>query len=174
MSSEVDVPGYLRLIARRPVEAYKLILEVPFPGILGRVCMHPAEPVPKEVNSLLRSALKDMQQTGLTEPSGGSSSGKHGHKVAVIGAGPAELSASFYLKKGTVTSLIHAKPGGMMRYGSLFTGCLKMCWKRDRPDPDTGIKLETNKTLGKDFTLEDLKTQGFEAMFIATGLQAEK
>ena len=41
----IDVPGYVRLIAQgKPEEAYKLILEkVPFPGILGRVCMHPCE-----------------------------------------------------------------------------------------------------------------------------------
>ena len=101
-----------------------------------------------------------------------------GHKVAVIGAGPAGLSASFYLrKKGHEVTVFDsmAQPGGMMRYGIPFYRLPEDVLEKEIAQIlSAGIKLETNKTLGKDFTLEDLKTQGFEAMFIATGLQESR
>ena len=181
----IDVPGYVRLIAQgRPVEAYKLILEkVPFPGILGRVCMHPCETQCRrgEVNQPI--AICALKRYAADRADGAFQvaaqvKANTGHKVAVIGAGPAGLSASFYLrKKGHEVTVFDSmpKPGGMMRYGIPFYRLPEDVLEKEIDQIlSTGIKLETNKTLGKDFTLEDLKTQGFEAMFIATGLQESR
>jgi NADPH-dependent glutamate synthase beta subunit-like oxidoreductase len=181
----IDVPGYVRLIAQgRPAEAYKLILEkVPFPGILGRVCMHPCETQCRrgEVNQPI--AICALKRYAADKADGAFQvaaqvKANTGHKVAVIGAGPAGLSAGFYLrKKGHEVTVFEAmpKPGGMMRYGIPFYRLPEDVLEKEiNQILSTGIKLETNKTLGKDFSLEDLKTQGFEAMFIATGLQESR
>jgi NADPH-dependent glutamate synthase beta subunit-like oxidoreductase len=181
----IDVPGYVRLIAQgRPAEAYKRILEkVPFPGILGRVCMHPCETQCRrgEVNQPI--AICALKRYAADKADGAFQvaaqvKANTGHKVAVIGAGPAGLSAGFYLrKKGHEVTVFEAmpKPGGMMRYGIPFYRLPEDVLEKEiNQILSTGIKLETNKTLGKDFSLEDLKTQGFEAMFIATGLQESR
>ena len=181
----IDVPGYVRLIAQgKPSEAYKLILEkVPFPGILGRVCMHPCETQCRrgEVNQPI--AICALKRYAADRADGAFEAaaqvkGNTGHKAAVVGAGPAGLSAAFYLrKKGHEVAVFDAmpKPGGMMRYGIPFYRLPEDVLEKEINQVlSIGIRLETNKMLGKDFTVEDLKAQGFEAIFIATGLQESR
>jgi len=181
----IDVPGYLRFIAQeRPEEAYKLVLEkVPFPGILGRVCMHPCETQCRrgEVNQPIAiCALKRYAADKANGHFEGASNVKEssGHKVAVIGAGPAGLTAAFYLrKKGHDVTVFEgrAKPGGMMRYGIPYYRLPEEILDKEIDQVlSVGIKLATNKRLGKDFDLEKLKAEGFDAVFVATGLQESR
>ena len=181
----IDVPGYVRLIAQgKADQAYKLILEkVPFPGILGRVCMHPCESACRrgEVNQPIAiCALKRY----ATDKAGGlfeavtAVKERTGHRVAVIGAGPAGLTAAFYLKKmGHHVTVFEGrpKPGGMMRYGIPFYRLPEdVLDKEINQVLSVGITLETNKVLGRDFDLDQLRGEGFEAIFIATGLQESR
>ena len=182
----IDIPGYLRLIAQgKPEEACALILEkVPFPGILGRVCMHPCEDACRRMEVFEQPisicALKRYASDNGSEAFERARYVKEntGHKVAVIGSGPAGLTAAFYLrKKGHEVTVFEgrSKPGGMMRYGipyyrlpeHVFDGEINQVLS-------TGIHLETGKSLGKDFDLNNLKEDGFEAVFIATGLQLSR
>jgi len=182
----IDIPEYVRLIAQgNPGEACAVILEkIPFPGILGRVCMHPCEAAcrraevfnrPIAICALKRYAADrsgDLFERAarVKEPSG--------HKVAVIGAGPAGLTAAFYLrKKGHEVTLFESrpKPGGMMRYG---IPCYRL--PEDVLDREinqvlsTGIQLETQRSFGRDVDLNRLKSDGYEAVFIAVGLQLSR
>jgi len=181
----IDVPGYLRFIAQgKPDEACKLIIEkAPFPGILGRVCTHPCETACKrgEVNAPIAvcaakryaadKAADFSQWMASTEPD-------TGHKVAVIGAGPAGLTAAFFLrKKGHQVTVLEAreKPGGMMRYGiPTYRLPEAVLDKEIGAVLSTGIDLRTGQKLGVDYEIDQLRQEGFEAVFVAVGAQLSR
>ena len=180
-----DVPGYLRLIAEgKPEEACALILEkVPFPGILGRVCMHPCEQKCRrgEVNQPVSiCALKRYaaDKSGDVFERATKVKPDTGRRVAVVGSGPAGLTAAFYLRKqGHEVTVFEgkAKPGGMMRYGIPFYRLPEdVVDKEINQVLSTGIHLETNQLLGRDFSLEGLKEKGFDVVFVALGLQQSR
>ena len=181
----IDVPGYLRLIAEgRADEANAVVREkVPFPGVLGRLCIHPCEEgcrrgevnAPVSICALKRYAADNDQGLWKQKSKSVADSGK---KAAVVGAGPAGLTAAFYLKKqghGVTVFESRSKPGGMMRYGipdyRLPPGLL------DREISDIlnlGIEMKTRFTLGRDATLEQLKNDGYDVVFLSTGAQLSR
>jgi formate dehydrogenase beta subunit len=181
----IDIPGYLRFIGQGKMdEACQLIIEkAPFPGVLGRVCTHPCETACKrgEVNEPIAicaakryAADKAEDLTGWMSQTATDS----GHKVAVIGAGPAGLTAAFYLKKkGHRVTIFEArpKPGGMLRYGIPYYRLpAEILDKEIDQILSTGIELKTNRKLGVDYEIEQLKNDGFEAVFIAVGAQLSR
>jgi NADPH-dependent glutamate synthase beta subunit-like oxidoreductase len=181
----IDIPGYLRFIAQGKMdEACQLIIEkAPFPGILGRVCTHPCETACKrgEVNQPIAicaakryAADKASDLTVWMSQTAPDS----GHKVAVIGAGPAGLTAAFFLKKkGHRVTIFEArpKPGGMMRYGIPYYRLpAEVLDKEIDQILSTGIELKLNQKLGVDYEIEQLKNDGFEAVFIAVGAQLSR
>jgi NADPH-dependent glutamate synthase beta subunit-like oxidoreductase/Pyruvate/2-oxoacid:ferredoxin oxidoreductase delta subunit len=183
--AHIDIPGYLRLIAEgRRDEANAVIREkVPFPGILGRVCIHPCEDVCRrgEVNesvsicALKRYAADGEERLWKKHSTIGEDTGK---KVAIVGAGPAGLTTAFYLrKKGHTVTLFeaHEEAGGMMRYGIPSYRLPRDILDREINDIlDTGIELRTGEFLGKDFNLYRLKSVGFDAVFLGVGLQSSR
>ncbi len=183
--ANINIPGYLRLITDgKADEANALIREkVPFPGILGRVCIRPCEDVCRrnEVNeSISICALKRFAADNSRELWKGSIKlkGDSGHRVAIIGSGPAGLTAAFYLKKiGHQVTVFEARPlpGGMMRYGIPdYRLPLSVVEKEIQDILDLGIELKEGKTLGKDFTIDQLKNEGFKAIFLAVGAQLSR
>jgi NADPH-dependent glutamate synthase beta subunit-like oxidoreductase len=181
----IDVPGYLRFIALGKMdEACKLIIEkAPFPGILGRVCTHPCETACKrgEVNdpiSICAAKRYAADKAGDLTAWISETAPDSGHKVAVIGAGPAGLTAAFYLrKKGHQVTVLEArpKPGGMMRYGIPYYRLPEEILDKEiNLILSTGIELKTNRKLGVDYEIEQLKNDGFEAVFIAVGAQLSR
>jgi len=181
----IDIPGYLRFIAQGKMdEACQLIIEkAPFPGVLGRVCTHPCETACKrgEVNEPIAicaakryAADKAEDLTGWISQTAPDS----GHKVAVIGAGPAGLTAAFYLKKkGHQVTIFEARPqpGGMMRYGIPYYRLPAVILDKEIDQIlSTGIELKLNQKLGVDYEIEQLKNDGFEAVFIAVGAQLSR
>ena len=181
----IDIPGYLRFIAQGKMDAAaKLIIEkAPFPGILGRVCTHPCETACKrgEVNqpiAICAAKRYAADKAGDLTAWMSQTLPDSGHKVAVIGAGPAGLTAAFYLrKKGHRVTVFEARtmPGGMMRYGIPYYRLpAEVLNKEIDQILSTGIEMKTNQKLGVDYEIEQLKSDGFEAVFIAVGAQLSR
>ena len=181
----INVPGYLRHIADgKPDEACKLIIEkAPFPGILGRVCTHPCETACKrgevgESISICAAKRYAADKAGNFSEWMSGTAPDTGHKVAVIGAGPAGLTAAFYLrKKGHRVTVFEAreKPGGMMRYGIPYYRLPEDVLEKEiRSVLSPGIELRTDQKLGVDYEIDQLKQDGFEAVFVAVGAQLSR
>jgi len=181
----IDVSGYLRYIAEdKPAEACKLIIEkAPFPGVLGRVCTHPCETACKrgevgESISICAAKRYAADKAGDLSDWMAGTAPDTGHKVAVIGAGPAGLTAAFYLrKKGHQVTVFEAreKPGGMMRYGIPYYRLPEdVLAKEIEAVLSPGIELRSGQKLGVDYEIDQLKQDGFEAVFVAVGAQLSR
>jgi NADPH-dependent glutamate synthase beta subunit-like oxidoreductase len=178
--AHIDVPGYLRMCALgKRDEANAIIREkVPFPGILGRVCIHPCEDACRrgEVNeSISICALKRYAADGdkglwKNENPLAADTGK---KVAIIGAGPAGLTAAFYLrKKGHAVTIFDAgeAAGGMLRYGIPEYHLPREILDTEIKEIlDLGIDLRSGRVLGKDITLDQLTHNGYDVVFLGVG-----
>ena len=183
--AHIDVPGYLRMLAEGNADEANAIIreKVPFPGVLGRVCIHPCEAVcrrgevnePISICALKRYAADGEKGRWKKESSVAPDTGK---KVAVIGAGPAGLTAAFYLRKqGHTVSLLDAggQAGGMMRYGIPEYRLPRSVLDREIKDIlDLGIEFQPNQFLGKDLSLDQLKNDGFDAIFLGVGAQQSR
>ncbi len=183
--AHIDVPGYLRLIAQgKRDEANAVIREkVPLPGILGRVCIHPCEDVcrrgevnePVSICALKRYAADGEKGLWKKNVKAGNDTGK---KVAIVGAGPAGLTAAFYLRKqGYAVTIFdgHAELGGMMRYGIPSYRLPKDILDKEINEIlDLGVEFRPNQTLGRDVTLDQIKNDGFDAVFLGVGAQLSR
>ncbi len=127
---ETDCQGYVSLIASgKTEEAVRLVREkLPLPASIGRVCPHPCETACRRalVEEPIRIAhlKRYMADTVAKTPADGALflpvGAKNGKRVAVIGAGPAGLTATYFLtRKGYDVTIYEAmdEAGGMMRYG---------------------------------------------------------
>jgi NADPH-dependent glutamate synthase beta subunit-like oxidoreductase len=183
--AHIDVPGYLRLVAEGKQDPANAIVreKVPFPGILGRVCQHPCEETCRrgEVNEPIAiCALKRYAaegEKGLWKKNV-VIHGDTGKKVAVVGSKPAGLTAAFYLrKKGHMVTVFDAnnQAGGMLRYGiPRFRLPRHLIDKEISEIFDLGIDFKSEMALGRDFTLEELKSDGYDAVFLGIGAQLSR
>jgi heterodisulfide reductase subunit A len=176
-----NVQGYIQLIAQeRYVEALQLILErLPLPGVLGRVCPRPCESQcrraevdePLAIRDLKRFAADRVPLEQLPLPT----IRERAERVAVVGSGPAGLTAAYYLRrKGFQITLFEAADvlGGMLRLGIPDYRLPPEVLDREIAHIlRLGIEVRTGQRLGRDFTLEDLRRQGFGAIFLGIGAQ---
>ncbi|NLI83117.1 MAG: molybdopterin-dependent oxidoreductase [Deltaproteobacteria bacterium] len=184
--ANVDIQGYLALIRRGEyLEAVRLIKEkIPMPAVIGRVCPHPCEAACRRhlvdeavnINPCKRFAADYEIRSGrrvLPEVPGNS-----GHYVAVIGGGPAGLSAAYYLRclgHGVTIYEEREKLGGMLRYGIPEYRLPKVIldWEIEGI-LSLGVGVRTGVRWGKDFTLDDLHRDGHEVVFLAIGAWAAR
>lgn len=177
----IDIPSYVTLIGMgKDAEAIQIIRrDNPFPWVCGLVCTRPCEfmcvrgRIDKPVSIKFMKAFaaeRAMSERRYANPPKEADNGK---KVCVIGAGPAGMSAAYYLVlKGYDVSVFESLPvaGGMIRVGiPRYRLPDEVIDREVGMLEDLGVKFIFNTRFGKDITIEQLRSEGFEAFFFAIG-----
>ena len=181
---------YVSLIAEGKYEdAYRYArMPNPFASICGRVCGHPCEPACRRGEFDLPISIRALKRF-VTERYGPESRNpidvfsnqscpNNVEKVAVIGSGPAGMSAAHDLALlGYPVTVFEAAavPGGMMHLGiPEYRLPRDVLQAQIREILDLGPQLKLNMRLGRDFSLEDLRRQGYKAVLMAFGLHRSR
>ncbi len=181
--AHMGIPDYIKAVREDNIEeGFKVLYDTnPLPEICGRICTHKCETVCSvghlgEALSIrwLKRYIADQVEANdykkILKTDGITNDGK---KIAIIGSGPAGLSAAHYLALMGYSITIFeqfAHAGGMMRYG---IPSYRLPY--DQIDKDVnyilslGVEIKYNTKIGKDISLEELKF-GYDAVFAGTGL----
>ena len=180
--ASVNPQGYIALAGEgKYQEALELIYrELPLPGTLGRICPHPCESQCRRKDADEPLAICDLKRFVADQASAEAitfeCADPNGHRVAIVGSGPAGLTAAHYLAiEGCEVTVLEAAPvlGGM-----LATGIPK--YRLPRPVLDReidvirrlGVQFRTGLNVGRDVSLDSLLDQGYGAVFLAVGAQS--
>ena len=186
--AHVPVQGYLKKAHEgKYQEALALIkTQNPFPAVCGRVCNKRCEQACTRGNvdrAVAIDAVKKFvadfdlkaESRYIPEKIIPNVHGEFEEKIAIIGAGPAGLTAAYYLAvmgfKPTVFEK-NKKPGGMLMYGIPTYKLEKDIIEAEvEVIKELGVEIKCGVEVGKDVTIEELKKQGYKAFYIAIGCQ---
>jgi len=177
----IDVPKYVYLIGQgRFADSVAVVREkVPFPTVLGKACACPCESQcrrgkvdePISICALKGFASEHATDDWKSKVKFGQSTGK---RVAVIGSGPAGLTAAYYLVKlGHSVTIFDNMPelGGMLRYGVQEYRLPNEAFQKDLKEIiRERVQVKKNVLFGKDLTIASLKKEGYNAILVSTGL----
>ncbi len=163
-------------------DAYQVIRDAnPFPSVCARVCSHPCEDRCRAATSggqaiairPLKRFVTDTVEPASYKPPVFAKAKPDARKIAVIGAGPAGLSAAYGLSlKGYRVTVFddHSEPGGMLLAG---IPAYRLPRETLRKEIDTllneNVTLKCGTTLGRDVTIDGLLKDGYDAVFLALG-----
>ena len=186
--AHVPIQAYLKLARDGKYrEALAMIkTENPFPSVCGRVCNKRCEDActrglvdaPVSIDAV-KKFVADLELRSedrfVPEKTVQSIYGKWDDKIAVIGGGPAGLSAAYYLAEMGYTPTVFEKnptPGGMLTYG---IPSYKLEKDVIEAEIDVlrklGVEIKCGVNVGEDVTLDELRAQGYKAFYIAIGCQ---
>ena len=171
--------GYVSLVRNGQYEeAMKLHLEdIPIPGSLGRACYAPCQEEctrgslegPVEIRQIKRFFAEDYYNK-YAEPLMKEGIVKNGKKVAIVGSGPAGLTAAYHMAlKGYSVKIFEAasKPGGMLMLTIPEYRLPKTVVERDLKNiTSLGVEIQVNTKVD---SLKKLNDEGFEAIFVSVG-----
>ncbi|MGY3664317.1 MAG: NADPH-dependent glutamate synthase [Roseburia sp. 1XD42-69] len=180
----IDIPAFINEVKNRNFEkAYQIISESSaLPAVCGRVCPQESQcegkcirgikGEPVSIGKLERFVADWARENGIKPKK---AKKVNGHKVAVIGSGPAGLTCAGDLAKlgyeVTIFEALH-EPGGVLIYGIPEFRLPKgdVVAKEVENVKALGVKIETNVVIGKSTTIDELmEEEGFEAVFIGSG-----
>ena len=184
---DLKLPEIFQAIRRFAVEsgyiegfskALEIIREkIPLPASCCYVCFHPERAIDNKqsVTEAIQHAILDYS---AEKPKAKPLTPMYGEKVAIIGSGPAGLSAAQDLaKKGYSVTIFEASPspGGMLRRCIPEYRLPKKIVDSDiKRIKDLGVKIKTNTAIGKSLKVKKLLEQGYKAVFVATGAHKER
>ncbi len=179
----VNVQGYIALAqAGKFAEALELIRRDNFlPAICGRVCTNPCEAACRRSELDSPVAIRDIKRfladldLSCETKSVPKIKEKRDRKVAIIGSGPAGLSCAYHLAIEGYQVTVFEKLtvlGGMLSVGIPDYRLPRNVIEAEiQVMADMGIAFKTGVEIGKDFTVSQLRDQGYEAFFVGPGLQ---
>ena len=182
--AHIGIQGYIKLASQgRYTEALELIKhENPFPAVCGRICPRACESActrgdvddPIAIDDIKKFiAEKDLNAATRFIPE---KRHEYGKKIAVIGAGPAGLSCAYYLAIDGYRVTVFEKQKALG--GMLTLGIPSFRLEKDVVNAEIdiikemGVEFKTGVEVGKDVSLNDLRSQGVEAFYLAVGAQA--
>ena len=189
--AHIAVQGYLKMAAQgRYTDALALIKkENPFPAVCGRVCNRRCESACTrgtideavaidDVKKFIAQKDLDAETRYIPPVIQPSNRGAFPQKIAIIGGGPAGLSCGFYLAARGYKPVVFEKnerPGGMLVYG---IPSFKL--EKDVVEAEIdviralGVEIKCGIEVGKDITLDELRSQGYQAFYVAIGCQGSR
>lgn len=187
--ANMNVPEYVRAVFEDRLEDGLEILYKtnPLPDICGRVCTHKCETAcslshrgePVAIRWLKRFIVDNVEDSAYERKilSQSKKMKETVKRVAIVGSGPAGLSAAYYLSSfGYNVTVFEQKPlaGGVLRYGIPEYRLPDRAVNKDiQVIRDMGVEIKTNMKIGMHLSMHDLR-EGFDAVFLATGLWMPK
>ncbi|MDP3062464.1 MAG: FAD-dependent oxidoreductase [Chloroflexota bacterium] len=177
----IDVTRYIGYIVQGKFEEAEAVVREhnPFPAVCGQVCYRPCETgcrrgtldAPVQVNALKRAAVQRSTGKVWRERWKDSIAPSTGKRVAVVGSGPAGLTAAYYLGKvcGHDVTVFESepKPGGQLRIGIPDYRLPDAILEREIAiATETRVQIRCSAPVT---SVEDLLKQGYDAVFVATG-----
>ena len=186
--AHLPVQGYIKMASQgKYLDALKLIkTENPFPAVCGAICNRRCEDACTRGRVDQAVAIDEIKKfiaeqelhakTRYIPPMLNYSGKPFQEKIAVIGAGPAGMSAAFYLKKMGYPVTVFEKekrPGGM-----LMNGIPSVRLEKDVIGAEIdvlramGVEFKCGVEVGRDITIKKLREEGYKAFYVAIGAQA--
>ncbi len=175
----LNVQGYVQMVKEGKYrEALQIIMEdLPLPGVLGRICPHGCEDACRRCEVDEPVAIRDLKRLAADQydprqieiaclP-------QRDEKIAIVGSGPAGLSAAYHLaRKGIISTIFEALPvaGGMLRVGIPDHRLpVEILDREIEVITGLGVEIKFNTPLGPELTVDDLLARGYRAVYLATG-----
>ena len=185
--AHINIPHYINLVVEKRYEdCHSLITRwTPLVGTIGHVCHHPCEfkctrftfDEPVAICPLKAYVGDHMIKNDLLRGSGDSPPGDKAARVAVVGSGPAGLSAAYYLARlGLRPTVYEALPvaGGMLAVGIPSYRLPRRVLKKEIAFiQEAGVEIRTGVRVGEDVSVKDLLGEGHRAVFAAPGTHRE-
>jgi NADPH-dependent glutamate synthase beta subunit-like oxidoreductase len=184
--AHIGIQGYIKLAAQgRYTEALELIKhENPFPAVCGRICPRACEsectrgdidaPIAiDEIKKFIAEQDLNLQKRFVPKIKN-----NYGKKIAVVGAGPAGLSCAYYLAVEGYQVTVFEKEKALG--GMLTMGIPSFRLEKDVVNAEIdvlkelGVNFKLGVEVGKDYSLDELRRQGYEAFYLAIGAQASR
>lgn len=183
--ARLRIPDFLARVAAKDQRTAAEIVtdDLALPASLGRVCPRLCEQRCRQCDVEEALSIRNLHrftadsQRVTLRPYVPAKAPSSGHKVGIVGAGPAGLAAAYaLLRKGHAVTIFdaHPQPGGMLRYGiPAFRLPRSVLDAEVRVIRELGADLRLNARLGRDFALAELQ-RDFGAVFLAVGAQGSR